>query len=153
MALSTGARLGPYEILSALGAGGMGEVYRAVAIKVLPADLATDAKRLTRFTRRAKATAALSHPNMIGVHDVGPHEGVPCLAEELLDGEFLRQRLAHRAIPAPEALTRLAASDARKSKVVQLRYFGGPTEEGTAAPFDDSRASASRSVVMKARRL
>jgi tetratricopeptide (TPR) repeat protein len=112
MHLSTGARLGPYEILSAVGAGGMGEVYRArdtrldrdVAIKVLPPDLATNAERLTRFEREAKATAALSHPNILAVHDVGTHDGVPYLVEELLDGESLRQRLAQGAIPVGEAV-------------------------------------------------
>ena len=82
MPLSTGARLGPYEILAALGAGGMGEVYRArdtrlgrdVAIKVLPADLATDTERLTRFTREAKATAALSYPNILALFNIGTYE-------------------------------------------------------------------------------
>ena len=85
MALSVGARLGPYEILSALGAGGMGEVYRArdprldrdVAIKVLPAALSADPERLRRFEQEARAAAALNHPNILAVHDIGTHEGAP----------------------------------------------------------------------------
>ncbi|MCJ7440581.1 MAG: protein kinase, partial [Thermoanaerobaculaceae bacterium] len=110
--LRAGARLGPYELLGLIGAGGMGEVYRArdtrlgrdVAIKVLPAEFAADAERLKRFEREAKATAALSHPNILDVHDVGTHEGVPYLVEELLEGESLRERLARGAVPAREAL-------------------------------------------------
>jgi len=110
--LKPGARLGPYEIIAQIGAGGMGEVYRArdtrlgrdVAIKVLPADFAVDAERLKRFEREAKATAALSHPNILAVYDVGTHEGVPYLVEELLDGESLRERLARGPVPVPEAI-------------------------------------------------
>jgi TolB-like protein/Tfp pilus assembly protein PilF len=110
--LTTGTHLGPYEILGLIGAGGMGEVYRArdtrlgrdVAIKVLPAEFAADAERLKRFEREAKATAALSHPNILDVHDVGTHEGAPYLVEELLEGESLRERLARGAVPAREAL-------------------------------------------------
>ena len=108
-----GARLGPYEVVSRIGAGGMGEVYRArdtrlgreVAIKVLPAGFAEDAERLRRFEREAKATAALSHPNILDVHDVGTHEGAPYLVEELLEGESLKQRLERGALPASEALS------------------------------------------------
>jgi formylglycine-generating enzyme required for sulfatase activity len=107
-----GSRLGPYEVVAQIGAGGMGEVYRAkdtrlgrdVAIKVLPADFAADAERLKRFEREAKATAALSHPNILDVHDVGTHEGVPYLVEELLEGESLRERLARGPIPVREAV-------------------------------------------------
>jgi serine/threonine-protein kinase len=103
-----GTRLGPYEIVALIDAGGMGEVYRArdprlgrdIAIKVLPTDLAGDAERLKRFEREAKAMAALSHPNILAVHDVGAHEGVPYLVEELLEGESLRERLARGAIPS-----------------------------------------------------
>jgi TolB-like protein len=107
-----GSRLGPYEIVAPIGAGGMGEVYRArdmrlgrdVAIKVLPAEFAEDAERLRRFEREAKATAALSHPNILDVHDVGTHEGVPYLVEELLEGESLKERIGRGALAAPEAL-------------------------------------------------
>src|SRR2546427_6938274 len=102
MTLSPGLRLGPYEILGPLGAGGMGEVYRArdtrldrdVAIKVLPQLLAGDPKSLTRFEREAKAVAALSHPNILAIHDFGEDRGIRFAVTELLDGETLRQRLS-----------------------------------------------------------
>ncbi len=108
MSLTPGQRLGPYEILSAIGAGGMGEVYRAkdtrldreVAVKVLPASVADDAERLARFEREAKAVAALSHPNILSIFDFGaerdangPGHVVAYAVTELLDGETLRQRL------------------------------------------------------------
>ena len=110
MSLAAGSRLGPYEILAPLGAGGMGEVYRArdgrlgreVAIKVLPAEVAGDAERLERFEREARAAAALSHPNILAVHDLGTHEGAPFLVCELLEGETLRDRL-RAGRPAPAA--------------------------------------------------
>jgi len=110
--LSTGTRLGPYEILAPIGAGGMGEVYRArdgrldrdVAIKVLPQSVAADADALARFEREAKAVAALSHPNILAIHDFG-HEGeVAYAAMELLEGETLRERLAHGALPVRKAV-------------------------------------------------
>jgi hypothetical protein len=101
MALNPGTKIGPYEIQSPLGAGGMGEVYRArdarlerdVAIKILPELSARDADRMRRFEQEARAVAALSHPNVVAVHDTGTHEGVPYLVSELLDGETLRERL------------------------------------------------------------
>ena len=110
MSLAAGSRLGPYEILAPLGAGGMGEVYRArdgrlgreVAIKVLPAEVAGDAERLERFEREARAAAALNHPNILAVHDLGTHEGAPFLVCELLEGETLRDRL-RAGRPAPAA--------------------------------------------------
>jgi len=99
--LTAGTRLGPYEILAPLGAGGMGEVYRArderlardVAVKILPQALAQDAERLERFAREGRAAAALNHPNILAVHDLGSHEGAPFLVCELLVGETLRDRL------------------------------------------------------------
>jgi hypothetical protein len=99
--LRPGTHLGPYEIVALLGAGGMGEVYRArdprlgreVAIKVLPAEFAADPERLRRFELEAHAVAALSHPNVLAVYDVGTHEGSPYLVTELLEGESLRERL------------------------------------------------------------
>ncbi len=101
MTLSAGTRLGPYEILAPLGAGGMGEVYRArdkkldrdVAVKVLPQSVAQDPDSLARFEREAKAVAALSHPNILAIHDFGTHEGTAYAVMELLEGETLRGKL------------------------------------------------------------
>ncbi|MBI2186927.1 MAG: serine/threonine-protein kinase [Acidobacteria bacterium] len=105
MTLAAGTRLGPYEILSALGAGGMGEVYRArdtrlerdVAVKVLPASASADPERLRRFAQEARAAAALNHPNIVAVHDIGLHDGVPFIVMELLEGGTLRERLGKAA--------------------------------------------------------
>jgi eukaryotic-like serine/threonine-protein kinase len=105
MTFMGGTRLGPYEILGLLGAGGMGEVYRArdprlgrdVAIKVLPAEVGADPERLSRFEREARAVAALSHPNILTVFDVGTREGLPYVVTELLEGETLRELVARRA--------------------------------------------------------
>ncbi len=102
MTLAAGSRLGPYEILGAIGAGGMGEVYRAkdprlgreVAIKVLPASFSQDADRLRRFEQEAKAAGILNHPNITAVYDIGSHEGAPYVVQELLEGETLRSVLA-----------------------------------------------------------
>ena len=112
MSLTPGTRLGPYEVLSAIGAGGMGEVYRArdtkldrdVAIKVLPSHLAADADALGRFEREAKAVAALSHPNILSIHDFGRDAnaasgGVSYAVMELLEGGTLRERLASGPLP------------------------------------------------------
>src|SRR5438034_7069316 len=107
MALAVGILIGPYEIHSPLGAGGMGEVYRArdtrldrdVAIKVLPADFAKDADRLKRFAQEARATSSLNHPNILTVHDIGEHEGAPYIVAELLEGEELRAPLMQGALP------------------------------------------------------
>lgn len=101
MTLSAGTRLGPYEILAPLGAGGMGEVYRArdsklkrdVAIKVLPQSLAADPDALERFEREALAVAALSHPNILSIFDFGKHDGISYAVMELLEGETLRRKL------------------------------------------------------------
>ena len=99
--LAAGTRLGEYEVKSLVGAGGMGEVYRArdsrlgrdVAIKVLPSSLAADADRLRRFEQEARAAAALNHPNILAVHQMGTHEGAPYLVSELLEGETLREQI------------------------------------------------------------
>src|SRR5271168_4051404 len=112
MNLAAGTKLGPYEIVSLLGAGGMGEVYRArdsrlrrdVAIKVLPAALSLDADRMRRFEQEALATAALNHPNILAVFDIGNSEGSPYVVSELLEGETLRDRLRSGAIPVRKAL-------------------------------------------------
>jgi Tol biopolymer transport system component len=107
MGLTSGTKLGPYEIVSPVGAGGMGEVYRArdtrlgrdVAIKVLPETLANDADRLRRFEQEARAIAALSHPNILGIHDIGTHDGAPFLVSEFLEGQTLREKLASGPLP------------------------------------------------------
>jgi serine/threonine-protein kinase len=112
MALSVSSRLGPYEILSALGAGGMGEVYRArdttlnrdVAIKVLPDLFACDSERLARFTREAQTLASLNHPNIAHIHGLEESEGVRALVMELVEGEDLAQRITRGAIPLDEAV-------------------------------------------------
>ena len=113
MALPGGTRVGPYEIVALLGAGGMGEVYRArderlgreVAIKVLPASFSGDPERLRRFEQEARAVGALNHPNILGVHDTGSQNGVQYIVTELLDGRTLRDLLADGAIPVRRALT------------------------------------------------
>jgi serine/threonine protein kinase len=110
--LTAGARVGPYEVASLLGVGGMGEVYRArdhrlgreVALKVLPASVASDAERLRRFELEAKAVAALNHPNIRAVFDVGDDGGRSYIASELLEGESLRTRIAGTALPMRKAL-------------------------------------------------
>ncbi len=112
MSLTSGTKLGPYEIVSLLGTGGMGEVYRArdsrlrreVAIKVLPRALSADADRLRRFEQEALATAALNHPNILAVFDIGTTEGAPYVVSELLEGETLRERLRGGAIPVRKTL-------------------------------------------------
>jgi len=112
MALHAGSRLGPYEIIAAAGAGGMGEVYRArdtrldrtVAIKVLPSDVAANAEIRERFEREARAVAALNHPHICTLHDVGHQDGVDFLVMEFLEGETLAERLRKGAVPIPQAL-------------------------------------------------
>jgi serine/threonine protein kinase/tetratricopeptide (TPR) repeat protein len=110
--LTPGTRLGPYEILSPLGAGGMGEVYRArdarlerdVAVKVLPPRLARDGEARSRFEREARAVAALSHPNILAIHDFGFEQGVAYAVTELLEGETLRERLDRGRVPVDRAV-------------------------------------------------
>jgi WD40 repeat protein len=111
MPLDAGSRLGPYEIASAIGAGGMGEVYRArdtrlgrdVAIKVIAADEALNPDRLRRFEQEAKAVAALDDPHILAIHDVGTHDGTAYVVFELLAGETLRQRLERGPLPLRKA--------------------------------------------------
>src|SRR5262249_30811622 len=112
MTLSPGTRLGPYEILSPLGAGGMGEVYkardtrldRAVAIKILPTALAEDATRRARFAREAKTISALNHPSICALFDVWEESGVFFLVMEHLEGETLAARLRRGALPLTQAV-------------------------------------------------
>src|SRR5437870_3916831 len=112
MTIAAGTQLGPYEILSPLGTGGMGEVYRAkdsrldreVAIKVLPASFANDEDRLRRFEQEARATSALNHPNILTIYDIGNHEGSPYIVSELLEGEELREQLIDGALTTRKAI-------------------------------------------------
>jgi Tol biopolymer transport system component len=112
MTLAAGTHLGPYQILALLGAGGMGEVYRArdsrlgreVAIKVLPAAFSADADRLRRFEQEARAAGCLNHPNILIVHDIGTHDGAPYIVSELLAGQELRKQLHEGPLPVRQAL-------------------------------------------------
>src|SRR5499425_1780204 len=112
MSLNAGTRLGPYEIVSAIGAGGMGEVYRAtditlgrdVAIKVLPEAFAQDPDRVARFEREAKTLASLNHPNIAIIHGLEKSQGAYALVMELVEGEDLSARIARGPIPIDEAL-------------------------------------------------
>jgi eukaryotic-like serine/threonine-protein kinase len=111
MGLTSGTKLGRYEIRTSAGAGGMGEVYRArdarlnrdVAIKVLPVAFASDPERLRRFQQEAQAVAALNHPNILAIHDFGEHEGSPYIVTEFLEGETLRVRLGAGGLPVRKA--------------------------------------------------
>jgi serine/threonine protein kinase len=106
MTIAPGTQLGPYEILARLGAGGMGEVWRArdtrlhreVAIKLLPVSFANDADRLRRFEQEARATSALNHPNILTVYDIGTQDGAPFIVAEMLEGEELRAQLNEGAL-------------------------------------------------------
>ncbi len=117
MALASGTKLGPYEIIAPLGAGGMGEVYRAhdpqlgrdVAIKILPQSLSRDPDRLRRFEQEARAAAALNHPNILAVYQFGNYEGAPYLVSELLEGSTLRDQLLRGPLPTRRRST--TASD------------------------------------------
>src|SRR5687768_4792257 len=111
--VSSGTRLGPYEVLSALGAGGMGEVYRArdtklhrdVALKVLPPAFTADADRVTRFTREARVLASLNHPHIGTIYGFEEGGHVPALVLELVDGQTLDDRLMRSPLPLTEAVT------------------------------------------------
>jgi TolB-like protein len=112
MSVAPGSRLGSYEVVALLGAGGMGEVYRAhhhtlgrdVALKVLPGTLSHDPDRVARFEREARAVAALSHPNILAIHDFGCDNGVHYAVTELLDGQTLRDLLHTGPVPVPKAM-------------------------------------------------
>ena len=112
MALSAGSRLGPYEILAPLGAGGMGEVYKArdarlgrdVAIKVLPSAFASEPERLKRFEREARSASALNHPNIVTIYDIGSSDSISYIAMELVEGAPLRQMLLRGALPVRRLL-------------------------------------------------
>ena len=133
MALTPGTRIGPYDITASLGSGGMGEVYRArdtrldrdVAVKVLPPHLATDDAARARFEREAKAIAALSHPNILSVYDVGTTGAVAYVVVELLEGETLRQRL-----------TETASANSHAMPIRKAAQIGIEIAQGLAAAHD-----------------
>src|SRR6266700_7595006 len=112
MSFTAGTRLGRYEIHSQIGAGGMGEVYRAydpkmnreIAIKILPAAFSADKERLARFEQEAQSAGALNHPNILVIHHIDTHDGAPYIVSELLEGETLRERLGAHAssVPLPQ---------------------------------------------------
>ena len=112
MALKPGTRLGPYEITAAIGAGGMGEVYRAtdtklrrdVAVKVLPEDFAQDKDRLARFEREAHLLASLNHPNIASIYGLEESDNQRCLVLELVEGETLAERITRGRLPVEEGL-------------------------------------------------
>src|ERR1700730_10176010 len=112
MTISAGSRLGPYEILSPLGAGGMGEVYRArdtrlgrvVAIKVLPEALTSDRDRLLRFEQEARSASSLNHPNIITIYEIGSADSVSYISMELLEGKTLRDLVAEGPLPTKRLL-------------------------------------------------
>jgi eukaryotic-like serine/threonine-protein kinase len=131
-----GTHLGPYEIVAPIGAGGMGKVYRAhdsrlgrdVAIKVLPDDFSSDPERLERFALEARAVAALNHPNILAVHDVGHHADAPYIVSELLEGETLRARL--------EAVQSASAGERRGLPVRLAVNYGVQIARGLAAAHE-----------------
>ncbi len=112
MALAAGTKIGPYEIIAPLGAGGMGEVYRAhdpqlgrdIAIKILPPSLSRDPDRLRRFEQEARAAAALNHPNILAVYQFGTYDGAPYIVSELLEGSTLRDQLLRGPLPVRKAV-------------------------------------------------
>src|SRR6201997_3618105 len=112
MPLASGTKLGPYEILSPLGAGGMGEVYRArdirlgrdVAVKILPAEFSADPVRKQRFEREARTISGLNHPNICTLHDIGSQDGVNYLVMECVEGETLAKRLEKGPLPLGQVL-------------------------------------------------
>src|SRR6185295_5784221 len=112
MALAPGTRIGNYDVLSSIGVGGMGEVYRAhdsrlgrdVALKILPSDVASDPERRRRFEQEARAASALNHPNVVHVYDVGGHDGNVFMAMELVEGRTLRDVAAGDPLPLKKCL-------------------------------------------------
>jgi serine/threonine protein kinase len=112
MSIAAGTRLGPYEIIAPIGAGGMAEVYRArdsrlnrdVALKVLPGDVQSDEERMRRFTLEAQSASALNHPNILAIYDVGTESGTAYMVSELLEGSTLRERLAGGTLPVSKAV-------------------------------------------------
>ena len=153
MSLNPGARLGAYEVLARLGAGAMGEVYRAhdgrlgrdVALKILPAEFALDPDRRRRFEQESRAASALSHPNIVAVYDVGDQDGVSYIVTELVDGESLRGLIDRGPVPLRKTIDigaqiadGLAAAHAAECRL-QFRLAASDRAKGNAAPFQLGR--------------
>ena len=140
-------KLGSYEILSRIGAGGMGEVWRAkdskigrdIAIKVLPASLVTDTDRLQRFEQEARAAGTLNHPNLVTIYELGTHDGAPFIAMELLEGETLRDEAyagkKEDGIPHPAVFVLDAKGRVRWMKI-ESDFRERPTNAEIAAAID-----------------
>jgi serine/threonine protein kinase len=142
--LPKGSRLGPYEIVSLIGAGGMGEVYRArdprlereVAIKLISETFATNSSRVRRFEQEARAAGQLNHPNILAVYDVGIHGGAPYIVSELLEGETVRTRLTRIGRPLSG---QSAPPHTRNSEPLPIRKavdYARQIAEGLAAAHD-----------------
>ncbi len=151
MPLQPGTSLGPYEILSPIGAGGMGEVYKArdtrldrtVAIKVLPEHVASDPDLKQRFEREAKTISSLNHPHICTLYDIGNQDGIDFLVMEYLDGETVAQRLEKGALPLDQALQIAieitdALDKAHRQGIVHRAAARGPADilAETVAPTD-----------------
>ncbi len=161
--LSTGTKLGPYEIVAPLGAGGMGEVYRTrdtrlgrdIAIKIVPESFASDPDRLRRFEPEAQAVAALSDPNILAIHDVGEAGGAYYLVSELLDGESLHSKIAAGGLGTRRARQGIVHRDLKPENVfvtregrVKILDFGLTRQSAStiAAATDATRASPVQTV-------
>lgn len=163
--LETGTRLGPYEIVSPLGAGGMGEVYRArdtrldrtVAIKVLPRAFASNANLKQRFEREARTISQLSHPNICTLHDFGQDEGVDYLVMEYLEGETLADRLSKGPLPVEKAIRHAieiadALDKAHRQGIVHRDLKPGNVMLREAQALPHGAATGRRSTSSRARR-
>jgi serine/threonine protein kinase len=155
LSLPPGTRLGPYEIVAPLGAGGMGEVYRAtdsnlkrsVAIKVLPASVAGDADRLARFQREAEVLAALNHPNIAAIYGFERSSDLTALVMELVEGEDLSQRIARGAIPITRKPAYLLSRSLRKSnpfRCHRMRISGFTTDSTCRQSTSHDKATMMR---------
>src|SRR5688500_17840239 len=152
MALAPGSRRGPYEITARIGAGGMGEVYRArdttldrdVALKILPEAFASDPERLARFEREAKTLAALNHPHIAHIHGLEESDGVRALVLEFVDGPTLADRIARGPIPIHEALT--IATDRHARCCQQVDVGVGPSTSIQSGHRTAGRSSTNRAL-------
>ena len=155
MPLIAGTRLGPYEIISAIGAGGMGEVYRArdtrlgrdVAIKVLPAAFSADPDRLRRFEQEARAAAALNHPNILAVYDIGQHDGSPYIVSELLEGATLAKRIPRVALGSGPLAVGQPGSDRAARGEAKRDSVAGPESKAQSPKPDRSGGLSVRKAI------